>query len=502
MVKIDGQNQQSYGILQLPDFVNVELFANTKVFLADAKQGPKRSAEVTLDLDKGHMFVHLNEKKTSQVTVRTPYITIKTLTSDTKFDVCRNEELTCVMVKRGIVEIAMEDRREIIRAGSASVVLKDNPLATVICAPTPKFIAWEERYRQFANVPTLQEEIAALPQDPCPQGANGFPLSARILYRDEFSTASRGWQQGKIDHFMVRYVRDSGARYYQIQAQGLEDQYLTFVPNERDYEDVNVDLKTRTESPDNGDFRYGLIFRRSGDQYYAFVVSPPRKTWYFLKSSSDGLEILKYGTEKRMRGLEGQDTLRVETYGSTFLAFINGRFIEWISDSDYTRGEVGLFVQTIDNPDALINFNSITIWDIPAPLFNPNPGENCFNASDDDEDGWIDQADPNCQRPELIVTSSLTPSPTLETDGTPTGRSPVTDPPATQGPAPTATSRPPATQPPLPLPTLPVPTVVLPLPTLPLPLPTIVLPLPTISLPLPTISLPLPILPPAETPTP
>ena len=184
MVKLDGQNQQSYGILHLPDFVNVELFANTRVFLADAQQGPKRSAAVTLDLDAGHMFVHLNEERTSRVTVRTPHATVTTLTRGAEFDVCRNEELTCVLVQSGAVEIVAQDRREIVRAGSAAVVLKDQPLSAVICAPTQKFIAWEERYRLFANVPDLQEEISELPQEACPMGANGFPLNARILYRD------------------------------------------------------------------------------------------------------------------------------------------------------------------------------------------------------------------------------------------------------------------------------------------------------------------------------
>ncbi len=503
MVKTDGQNQQSYGILYLPGFVNVELFANTKLFLTDAKQSPAGSTELTLDLEDGHMFVHLNEEEAVRVVVQTPHARIKALTSGAEFDVCRNEDLTCVLVKRGVVELAAQGRREIIRAGSAGVVLKGQSLSPAVCAPTPKFVAWEERYRLSANAPALQEEIANLPQKACPVTADNFPLHARILYQDEFTTASKGWNQGKAEHFTFGYTRSSGARYYQVQVQGPEDQYLAFVPNRRDYEDVNIDIKTRTETESGGDFRYGMVFRRSGDQYYAFVVSPPTEAWYFLKSSSNGLEILKYGVEKRMRGLEGQDILHVEAYGSTFLVFINGRFIDWVSDGDYARGEVGLFVDSIDSPDAHIRFNSITIWDIPAPLWNPNRGENCFNAMDDDGDEWIDQADPHCQRSELIVTSSLTSAPTpssLPTNTPRTVRTPTAAPSATNPPVPTATNRPPATQPSIPTLTLPLPTLVLPLPTL--SLPTIVLPLPTISLPLPTISLPLPLLPPAATRTP
>jgi len=485
VVKLEGQEEQSYSILSLPDFLGVELFSNTKVFLADVTQEAGGSTDVTLHLDGGHMFVYLNEQTVTQVTVQTPYATIKTLTAGAEIDICRNEERTCVVVKRGVVEIIAQDRKQIVKAGEASQILKDQPPSPPVCAPTPIFIAWEESYRRFADAPALQAEISALPQEPCPLTALGLPVNARILYQDNFSNPASGWDQGKIDNFMVRYVRYSGRRYYQVQVQGPEDQFLAYVPNERDYEDVNVDIRVIAEPESGGDFRYGLVLRRSGDQYYAFAISPSTKTWHFLKSSSTGLETLREGIDKRMRGLDAQDTLRVESYGSTFLFYINGRFIDWVSDSDYASGEVGLFVETIDSPDALISFNSIIIWDMPAPVFNPNQGagEKCFNASDDDGDGWIDQADPDCQRPELILTSPPTSLPL-----------------PTNTPRPTNTARPPTNTPEPPIPTLPLPTVILPLPTL--PLPTVILPLPTISLPLPTVILPLPIVPPVETPMP
>ena len=492
MIKPRGQAEQSYGILSFPDLLNVELFSGTRVFLADLKQGAEGPADITLDLDGGHLFVHLNQERPTQVTVQTPYTTIRALTAGAEFDVCRDETRTCVVVKRGVVEITARDKREIVKAGEAGVVFDDQPPSPAICVSDPALIAWEERFRLFADAPALQEEIAALPQNPCPLTADGFPLQARILYQDEFSAASSGWYQGGIDSFLARYIRSSGPRYYQIQAQGPQDQYLAFVPDGRVYEDVNVDVRVLTESAGSGDFRYGVIFRRTGNQYYAFAISPGSKTWYLLKRSSDGLEVLKEGIDQRMRGLEAQDTLRVETYGSTFLVYINGRFIDWISDSEYASGEIGLFVESIDTSNAVIGFNSITIWDIPAPALNPNQGENCFNARDDDGDGRIDQADPSCQRGELDITSPGT-SPPLPT--------------STPRPVQTPTAPPPATQPPLPtgippLPTLPIPLPTLPLPTLNLPLPTIVLPLPTINLPLPTIDLPFPIQPPAGTPTP
>ena len=497
MVPADGQPQQSYAILSLPDLANVELFASTKMFFAGLKQNANGSAEVTLDLEAGAMFVHPNAESTVRVIVRTPEASVKSLTSDTEFDVCRSEELTCILVKQGVVEIAVQDTREILRAGSAMVVLNDQTLSSAICAPIQKFIAWEESYRLFSNAPTLQQEIAGLPQEPCAVSPSGFPWNARILFRDEFSSA-RGWVQGEVDPFAARYVRYLGGRYYQVEVQGAQDQFLSFVPNERIYGDVNIEIKTRIESASPGDFRYGMVFRRSGDQYYAFVISPPTEGWYFLKSSADGLKILRYGTEKKIRGLEGQDTLRVETYGSTFLLFINDQFIAWLSDADYASGEAGLFVDSMEITTGLINFNSITVWDMPAPVLSTVPGENCFNGVDDDGDGQTDLADPRCQRIDPVTPpATATPPPTRTPRATRTPKATRTPRP----PDPTAT-QPPATQPPLPTLVPPLPTLVPPLPTLIPPLPTVIPPILTLLPPLPTIDLPLPVMPPAETPIP
>ena len=117
-----------------------------------------------------------------------------------------------------------------------------------------------------------------------------------------------------------------------------------------------------------------------------------------------------------MRGLDARETLRVEAYGSTFFFYINGRFIDWISDSDYASGEVGLFVETIDNLDAIIRFDSIIIWDMPPVTLIPDTGgrEYCFNASDDDGDRLIDRADPDCQRLDPTSTPLPLPNNTLQ----------------------------------------------------------------------------------------
>ncbi|HET9591092.1 MAG TPA: hypothetical protein VFO91_20065, partial [Anaerolineales bacterium] len=158
VVRPEGGQAQSYSLLHFPDVLNVELFGGTRVFLTGIRQGEGGSPEITLDLDDGHLFVHPNEERDTRVTVRVPYATIRTLTNGAEFDVCRDPLLTCVVVRRGVVEVVAQNRREIVKAGEASVVMRDQPPSPAICAPAPTFSVWEERYRHAAGAPALQEE--------------------------------------------------------------------------------------------------------------------------------------------------------------------------------------------------------------------------------------------------------------------------------------------------------------------------------------------------------
>jgi ferric-dicitrate binding protein FerR (iron transport regulator) len=464
-------DQGSRSILKFPDVLEAELFRNAIVLLTDVKQESGGSTDVNLNLTQGHMFMRLNASAISQVTVETMFATIKTVEDGTEFDICHNEKLTCVLVKKGIVEIVAQGKKETVEAGEASYILKDQPPSSAICAPVEIFADWEESYRKSADTPALGKMVSQLPQEPCTTQNVELPLDAHILYKDDFKNISSGWPQAKIDNYSVGY---SAGEYYRIEILNPNFKNPVYIPNKTKYEDVNIDLKVSTETAKDGDFHYGLVFRRSGDQYYAFTISPRTKKWYVLKSSTDAFKTLKEGAADNIQGLKGADTLRVSAKGSLFFFRINGRLVYQINDPDYANGEVGLFVQTRDSSDALIRFDTITIWDIQAPFIDPTPGarEICFNNKDDDGDKLIDKADPDCKisnvsptptsfSPVINTPPTLPPTstdvPATSTDEPPTSTDeppPPTDEPPTEPPPPTnpppPTEPPPPTDPPLP----------------------------------------------------
>ena len=161
-------DQQGRAILKIPDLFEVEVFRGTAVLLTNLKQESGGSTELKLNQIHGHTRVSLNEQSLIRATLTTDFATITTLQEGTEFMVCHAPgNLTCVDVLKGAVEVAGQGKKQIVKAGEATYVLKDNPPSGPICAPVEKFIAWQDQMRQDEHTPAIGDLVAKLPQQPC-----------------------------------------------------------------------------------------------------------------------------------------------------------------------------------------------------------------------------------------------------------------------------------------------------------------------------------------------
>jgi len=229
---------------------------------------------------------------------------------------------------------------------------------------------------QTGNEPT-QTSVAVASAPPVTEIAEASPTAASVsdpsvLYQDDFTNPGTGWTVDQFDNYFVGYHEPE---YYHIEISSPNYKAPIIVePEKRSVSDATVELQVFTNSgktAPEGDFRYGLVFRRSGDQYYAFTVSQRTKKWYFLKSSPTGLEVLKEGTEGSIHDLDVDDVLRVDAQGSNFFLHINDHLVDEVNDSAYASGEVGFYVESFDSPSTHIHFNTLTIRNYEAPVQGP-----------------------------------------------------------------------------------------------------------------------------------
>ncbi len=189
---------------------------------------------------------------------------------------------------------------------------------------------------------------------------SGFPF----LYQEDFTDPTGGWpNELQFDNYYIGYHEPD---FFHVEVRVSNDHTVVPLPDPSfaDLTDSTVEaevLVSEANTSPTGEFRYGLAVRRSGNRYYAFTVSPRTQTWWVLKSSAAGLEVLSEGTDDTLQGLGALDTLRVDAKGSEFRFHINHRIVSEVNDPEFASGQVGLFVETLDVPQAHIHYDSLVI---------------------------------------------------------------------------------------------------------------------------------------------
>ena len=264
------------------------------------------------------------------------------------------------------------------------------------------------------NVPTTYATAGIRCAAPQISGGGAAPSAAApfatallgkgVLYQDEFADPTSGWPVGEQGNYTFGYHPQS---FYHLQVKAPNDRLVV----SRDLKfsdyvaetDVLVDHTSAPPTTPPGDFRYGLVVRRTGEQYYAFTISALTKTWQVEKHSPSSAETLAEGS---IQALKGVDTLRVEVNGAAYTFTINDETVAQLSDAAYSGGEVGFIVETLDETLAHIHFASLTLREVERAAITPTP---------------------------TLAPPSATPAPPT------TAPSPTAGPTATATPAPTAT---------------------------------------------------------------
>jgi hypothetical protein len=187
-----------------------------------------------------------------------------------------------------------------------------------------------------------------------------------LLYYDDFTDPSSGWGRLSFDNSYIGYHEP---RFYHVEVHAPNDDQLVPVPDQT-FNDFTAEVEAFLEadlSIIEGDSSYGLVFRRSGNLFYAFTISPFTKDWRVTKHSLSGREILQEGNSDLIQGAGVANILRVDARGEAFIFHINAETVARLRDAEYTGGEIGFFVQTLDNPKTHIHFDTLTIREVELP---------------------------------------------------------------------------------------------------------------------------------------
>jgi hypothetical protein len=178
-----------------------------------------------------------------------------------------------------------------------------------------------------------------------------------ILYQDDFSDPSSGWNRISTDTGETEY--DDGV--YRILVN--ESNTDIWSKSGRSFEDavIEVDAFKVGGVRDN---RFGVICRAtSDDTFYTFIIS---SDGYYGIGKVKGAFYELIGTDALLPSEEIEkgsaiNRIRAECIGDRLSLFVNGVKIDEVRDSELVSGEVGLIAGTYNEPGTDIRFDNFIV---------------------------------------------------------------------------------------------------------------------------------------------
>jgi len=203
----------------------------------------------------------------------------------------------------------------------------------------------------------LYTQACSLPLGGDPAGTPAPELPSNILFQDDFSDPSSGWDSITTPEGITDYT--TGA--YRIFVNTLNSD--VWANPGLEFNDVRVEVDAAKVGGDNNN-DFGLICRYLDSENF-----------YFLIVSSDGY----YGIGKVAAGQQqligspsmlpselirqgvATNHLRADCIGPKLSLYVNDEFLAQVEDPDFTSGDVGLMAGSIESPGVDIHFDNFQV---------------------------------------------------------------------------------------------------------------------------------------------
>ncbi|KAA3654573.1 MAG: hypothetical protein DWQ04_34270, partial [Chloroflexi bacterium] len=127
-----------------------------------------------------------------------------------------------------------------------------------------------------------------------------YSPTTTVMMSDDFTDPNSGWPSVTEGATLSGYHPPD---YYHVQSGEPAHRSVAYFEGTLDDFTMEADIFVDSTDTPDGDFRYGLIARRQGDDFYAFLVSPQTGEGRVIKNSATGEELLAEGVETSAQGL-------------------------------------------------------------------------------------------------------------------------------------------------------------------------------------------------------
>jgi hypothetical protein len=221
--------------------------------------------------------------------------------------------------------------------------------------------------------PTAVPPTAAVqPTSPAPTEAvtTAPVVDTNLLYFDDFADLNSGWPVVQPENGLGSY---QNPEVYRLEARAAGVTVHAFRSGA--FSDYALEAVMFAPAAGGGRWRHGITFRQvTPDNFYAFVIIPRAQTWQVLKRFLGEWSIMAEGTSNVI-SLDPATpaTLRLDALGPAMTFSINGTGVVALSDGTFAAGDIGLILETLDDPSVQVAADQISVRRYDAALVPSAP---------------------------------------------------------------------------------------------------------------------------------
>jgi S1-C subfamily serine protease/predicted Ser/Thr protein kinase len=176
-----------------------------------------------------------------------------------------------------------------------------------------------------------------------------------LIMQDDFSDPTSGWYEGTSDDSRYSYLNGS----YVIDV--YPEERIVWVYLGEDLDDVEISIDALMESP-VGDSGHGILCRyQDENNFYGFDVTEDGYIAIWKRTPSDYIFLYDWQYVRELDGyLQGRLTAICE--GDYLALAVDGIILAEVYDSEYTSGDIGVFVETYTAGDTSVAFDNFEVY--------------------------------------------------------------------------------------------------------------------------------------------
>jgi hypothetical protein len=216
---------------------------------------------------------------------------------------------------------------------------------------------------------TVVESAAPVPQ-PTPIVETTPTTGPAVLFEDDFSDPSSGWETGSTDEGWVRY---QDGELHILNYTAAEDVTRSF-PRQY-FTDLIMEVESRLV--DGSDDNWHTHYCRYVDSSNYYAVAFSADGYYAGTAKVDGVSarlVESASSDAINRGVGATNVVRLECTGNRLRFFVNGTLLIDVTDTQLIGGDIGLQVASLGGEYSEVAFDNLVVYPSapsPAPPATP-----------------------------------------------------------------------------------------------------------------------------------